>query len=186
MALLIWSGFHHMSALCAHPVGCLWTQWSRMASLSLHSAAYRADLVSGETHKDGMAQTVGTLPHTLGSPQLVGSPCPPPPQVSCALCFVAEEWPQGIFSRVPLGLLESHPPFFFFSFLTILCSLHDLSSPTRDRTQGQQWKHRVLLIRLDKEFPNDREFPSYTLLTSSTQSMKTERPYSIEITPGHH
>ena len=116
MALLIWAGVHHMSALCGHPMGCLWTQWSRMASLSVHSAAYRADLVSGETHKDGMAQTVGTLPHTLGSPQLVGSPCPPPPQVSCALCFVAEEWPQGIFSRVPLGLRESHPPFFFFFF----------------------------------------------------------------------
>ena len=127
MALLIWAGLHHVSALCSHLVCCLWTHWSRMASLSVHSAAYRADLVSGETHKDGMAQTVGTLPHTLGSPQLVGSPCPPPPQVSCALCFVAEEWPQGIFSRVPLGfwswqLWELHPPFFFFFPSWLLCA----------------------------------------------------------------
>lgn len=84
MALLVWAGLHHVSPLCGHLVGRLWTHWSRLASLSVHSAAYRADLVSGETHKDGMAETVGSLPHTLGSLQLVGSPSPPP-WVSCTL-----------------------------------------------------------------------------------------------------
>lgn len=95
----------------------------------------------------------------------------------------------GNLLRGALGLLELAvarvtSSFFFLFFLTTLCSLHDLSSPTRDRTQGQQGKHRVLLTRLDKESPSNREFPSYTLLTFSTQSMKTELPYSMEINSG--
>lgn len=75
----------------------------RLASLAVHSAAYRADLVSGETHKDGMARKLhSTLPRTP-SPSVGGFPMPTPlgEVVLCALLL--REWPQGIFSGCPLG-----------------------------------------------------------------------------------
>ena len=174
MALLVWAGLHYMSPLCGHLVGCLWTHWFRLASLSVHSAAYRADLVSGETHKDGMAETVGSLPHTLGSLQLVGSPSHPLGWVVLCCWGVAP----GNLLRGALGLLELAVARVSSSFFVPDYSawLARSKFPTKDRTQGQQRRHRVLLTRLDKEFPSDREFPNYTLLTASTQSMKTELP----------
>lgn len=169
MALLVWAGLHHVSPLCGHLVGRLWTHWSRLASLSVHSAAYRADLVSGETHKDGMAETVGSLPHTLGSLQLVGSPSPPP-WVSCTLLLRSgpRESSQGCPWAPGAGSCKSYILLFCSWLLCAACMIYVLNqgqnsglatkvqSPTHQTGQGiSEWQG------IPELHPPDRFYPKH-------------------------